>query len=143
MKKIIICFAALMMLVACNNSKEKQVMAENEAVEAIAEEMDGWKMQTALLANKPMVVDFYATWCGPCKQLAPVLDEIEKKYHGEVIFKRIDVDENQDLAQEFHIEAIPMIMFTTPKGEYKTLVGFQEAPVIEDQIDELLAHSKK
>ena len=146
MKKIFICLAALMMLVACNNKSEKQTVEGNEAIEAEAaveeEGQDGWMKQTMLLANKPMVVDFYATWCGPCKELAPILDEIEKKYDGEVIFKRIDVDQNQDLAQEFGIQAIPLLMFITPKGEYQTIMGLQEASVIEAKIAELLKHSK-
>ena len=99
--------------------------------------------QTTLMANKPMVVDFYATWCPPCKELVPVLDQLEKKYEGKVIFQRIDVDQRPELAQEFHIDAIPMLMFITPSGEYKAIVGYQDAPVIDAQIVELLNYSAK
>jgi thioredoxin 1 len=147
MKKIFICLVALVALVACNNKSDEQANnnAEAEQAEAVADDTpdDGWMKQTTLLANKPMVVDFFATCCGPCKELAPVLDELEKKYEGEVIFQRIDVDQRPELAQEFRIEAIPMLMFITPKGDYKTLVGYQDAPVIEAQIAELLKHSTK
>ena len=149
MRKIFLCLVALMALVACNNNKsENQDVEGNEAqteaaVEAEEESQDGWMKQTTLMANKPMVVDFYATWCGPCKELAPVLDELEKKYEGEVIFQRIDVDQRPELAQEFGIQAIPMLMFITPKGEYQTIVGYQDAPVIEERIAELLKHSDK
>ena len=149
MKKIFLCLMALVALVACNNNKSENQDAEgNEAqteaaVEAEEESQDGWMKQTTLMANKPMVVDFYATWCGPCKELAPVLDELEKKYEGEVIFQRIDVDQRPELAQEFNIQAIPMLMFITPKGEYQTIVGYQDAPVIEERIAELLKHSDK
>lgn len=147
MKKIFICLVALVALVACNNKSDEQANgnAEAEQVEAVADDMpdDGWMKQTTLLANKPMVVDFFATWCGPCKELAPVLDELEKKYEGEVIFQRIDVDQRPELAQEFRIEAIPMLMFITPKGDYQTIVGYQDAPVIEAKIAELLKHSAK
>ena len=90
-----------------------------------------------------MVVDFFATWCGPCKQLAPILDEIEKNHKGEVIFKRIDVDQEPELAQEFRIEAVPTLMFITPTGEYQTLMGLQEANVIEAKIANLLTRSAK
>ena len=69
---------------------------------------------------------FLCHWCGPCKQLAPILDEIENNHKGEVIFQRIDVDQKPELAQEFNIQAIPMLMFITPRGEYQTLVGQQE-----------------
>ena len=95
------------------------------------------------IGDKPCVIDFYATWCGPCKQLAPILDELEQKHKGDVIFKRVDVDQEPDLANEFHVEAIPMLMFVTPKGDYQTIMGYQEAAVIEAKIAELLARSAK
>ena len=139
---------ALVALVACNNKSENQNVEGNEpqteaAVEAEEESLDGWMKQTTLMANKPMVVDFYATWCGPCKQLVPVLEELEKKYKDQVIFQRIDVDQRPELAQEFNIQAIPMLMFVTPKGDYQTIVGYQDAPVIDAKIAELLKHSDK
>lgn len=147
MKKFILCFMALVALVACNNksNEEANSNAETEQVEAVAEDTpdDGWMKQTTLMSNKPMVVDFYATWCPPCKELAPVLDKLEKKYEGEVVFQRIDVDQKPELALEFSIEAIPVLMFITPKGEYQSIVGYQDAPVIEAKIAELLKHSAK
>ena len=149
MKKIFLCLIALMALVACNNKSENQnvegneAQPETEAAAAVEESQDGWMKQTTLMANKPMVVDFYATWCPPCKELAHVLDQLEKKYEGKVIFQRIDVDQSPELAQEFHIDAIPMLMFITPSGEYKAIVGYQDAPVIDAQIVELLNYSAK
>lgn len=148
MKKIMICLMAVLVLAACNNKQENQenstVAEQNEmpAPEADGQD-DGWMKQTTIMSSKPMVVDFYATWCGPCKELVPILDEIEKNHKGEVIFKRIDVDQEPELAQEFRIEAIPMLMFITPTGEYQTIVGLQDAPVIEEKITELLARSTK
>lgn len=152
MKKIILCMAAMLMLVACNN---KSVQNDNAAAnqETSASEMpvaspddegqDEWIHQTTIMSSKPMVIDFYATWCGPCKQLAPILVELEQKHKGDVIFKRVDVDQEPDLANEFHVEAIPMLMFVTPKGDYQTIMGYQEAAVIEAKIAELLARSSK
>ena len=148
MKKIMICLMAVLVLAACNNKQENQEnstvaeQSEMPAPEADGQD-DGWMKQTTIMSSKPMVVDFYATWCGPCKELAPILDEIEKNHKGEVIFKRIDVDQEPELAQEFCIEAIPMLMFITPTGEYQTIVGLQDAPVIEEKITELLARSTK
>ena len=143
-----ICLMAVLVLAACNNKQENQEnstvaeQSEMPAPEADGQD-DGWMKQTTIMSSKPMVVDFYATWCGPCKELAPILDEIEKNHKGEVIFKRIDVDQEPELAQEFRIEAIPMLMFITPTGEYQTIVGLQDAPVIEEKITELLARSTK
>ena len=152
MKKIFFCLTALLVLVACNNKSDVTNNQADDNDNAAQSEMTAdngggdqgeWLKQTTLMTNKPMVVDFYATWCGPCKQLAPILDEIEQNHKGEVIFKRIDVDQEPALAQEFNIEAIPLLMFITPKGEYQTLMGLQEPAVIEAKIAQLLNRSSK
>ena len=150
-KRFILCMAALLVLAACNNKSEQNNAQPADANEATQSEMpdasnddagqSGWLKQTTLLGSKPMVVDFYATWCGPCKQLAPILEEIEQNHKGQVIFKRIDVDQEPDLASQFRVDAIPMLMFVTPKGEYQTMVGYQEAADIEAKIAELLTRS--
>lgn len=151
MKKIIFCLTALLMLAACNNKTENQNennaegAATTESTMPVASPDDEgqteWIKQTTIMSSKPMVIDFFATWCPPCKELTPILDEIEKKHKGEVIFRRIDVDKEPELAAEFHVEAIPMLMFVTPKGEYQTIVGLQPSDVIEAKIAELLKHS--
>ena len=153
MKKIIFCLTAMLVLAACNNKTENQEGnnandINNEAAQSempVASPDDEgqgeWIKQTTIMSAKPMVIDFYATWCGPCKELAPILDEIEKNHKGDVIFKRIDVDQEPELAQEFRVEAIPTLMFVTPKGEYQTIMGLQEAAVIEAKIAELLTRS--
>ena len=154
MKKFIVCMATALALLSCNNRSDHQEYSgdnagvDNNPSEMIAsseevESQDGWIKQNTIMTTKPMVVDFYATWCGPCKQLAPILEEIENNHKGEVIFKRVDVDQEPDLAQQFRIEAIPMLMFITPKGEYQTIVGLQEPQVIEAKIAELLKRSAK
>ena len=153
MKKIIFCLTAMLVLAACNNKNENQEGNNANGInnEAAQSEMpvaspddEGqgeWIKQTTIMSAKPMVIDFYATWCGPCKELAPILDEIEKNHKGDVIFKRIDVDQEPALAQEFRVESIPTLMFVTPKGEYQTIMGLQEAAVIEAKIAELLTRS--
>lgn len=152
MKKFFFCLAALMVLTACNNKSgennnqagsENAVQSEMTVDNAGAEGQGEWLKQTTLMANKPMVVDFFATWCGPCKELAPIMDEIEKKHQGEIIFKRIDVDQEPELAMEFRVEAIPLLVFITPTGEYQTLMGLNEPEVIEAKIATLLARSGK
>ena len=138
---------AVLAFAACNNKTENQenstAVEQTEMEAPAADEQDGWMKQSTFMSAKPMVIDFYATWCGPCKQLAPIMDEIEKNHKGEVIFERIDVDEHPELAQEFRIEAIPMLMFITPKGDYQTIVGLKDAAEIEAKIAELLTRSAK
>lgn len=153
MKKIIFCLTALIVLAACNSKSEQNSneasedngMAKSEMPVATPEDegQGTWIKQNTIMSSKPMVIDFYATWCGPCKQLAPILDEIEENHKGTIIFKRIDVDQEPELAQEFRVEAIPTLMFVTPKGEYQTMMGFQEAAAIEAKIAELLNRSTK
>lgn len=153
MKIILFCLTALMVLVACNSksdNNEQQTADNNGAAQSempVASPDDEgqgeWIKQTTIMTSKPMVIDFYATWCGPCKQLAPILDQIEQDHKGEVIFKRIDVDQEPELAQEFRVEAIPTLMFVTPNGDYQTIMGLQEAAVIEAKIAELLTRSAK
>ncbi len=151
MKKLFIYMAALVVLVSCNSKSEQNANEAIDGNETVKSEMpvansedEGqteWNKQTTIMSSKPMVIDFFATWCGPCKELAPILDELEQKHKGDVIFQRIDVDKEPELAQEFNVEAIPMLLFVTPKGEYQSIMGYQEAPVIEAKIAELLTRS--
>jgi len=142
MKKMIFCLMALLMLVACRNSDNQSQSQEQNDTVAVTQDGD-WAQQTTIMSSKPMVVDFFATWCGPCKELAPILDEVEKKHHDDVIFQRIDIDQNMDLVQQFNIEGVPTLMFITPKGEYQMLIGLQDAQTIENKITELLQRSAK
>lgn len=71
-----------------------------------------WKYQ----GDKPSIVDFYATWCGPCKRLSPVLEELSKEYAGRVNFYKVDVDKEKDIARAFGISSIPTLLFS-PMGE--------------------------
>lgn len=154
MKRIIFCLTAVLMLAACNNKTENQddnntasseetTRSEMPVASPDDKGQTEWIKQTTIMSSKPMVIDFFATWCGPCKELAPILDEIEKGHKGEVIFQRIDVDQEPELAQEFNVQSIPMLMFVTPKGEYQTIVGLQGPQVIEAKIAELLKRSAK
>ena len=62
-------------------------------------------------AALPVVVDFYATWCGPCRQLAPTMDSLADQYAGKIKFVKVNVDESPKLAQQFQVEGIPMLLF--------------------------------
>ena len=75
------------------------------------------------VSPRPVVVDFYADWCGPCRRLAPILREIAQDYHGEVDFYRINVDENPDIAAAFEVRSIPMLLICPLDGEPRALVG--------------------
>lgn len=76
------------------------------------------------------VIDFSATWCGPCKMLAPVLEEVSEELAGKVTFYNIDVDENPDLAQQYNISSIPALVVLRNGDKQDVQVGFQPKAAI-------------
>ena len=76
-----------------------------------------------MVSPRPVVVDFYADWCVPCRRLAPILRDVAQYYHGEVDFYRINVDDNPDIASAFEVRSIPMLLICPLQGDPKSLVG--------------------
>ena len=64
-----------------------------------------------LSSKEPVLVDFYADWCGPCKMISPIIDQIAKEYKGKATVAKINVDENRDLALQFGVMSIPTLIF--------------------------------
>jgi len=83
------------------------------------------------LGNLPIILDFHATWCGPCKMLAPHLQALQNKYKGKLVVYRIDVDKEPLLAQRFNVNAMPTIVFIGNKTSFKTELGYQEYDALE------------
>lgn len=71
----------------------------------------------------PVVVDFYASWCAPCKAISPILSKLSEEYEGKVKFVKIDTDENSDLASEYGVRSLPTLLFFSVDELKKTLVG--------------------
>ena len=67
-------------------------------------------------SGKPVLIDFYADWCGPCRMLAPVIEEVSEKYDGQAIFVKLDVDENEEAAMKYSISSIPNVI-AVKKGQ--------------------------
>ena len=80
---------------------------------------DEWKY----LGSQPAIVDFYADWCGPCRQLSPVLDELAKEYSGKLTIYKVNVDNERGLATFFGIRSIPTLLFITMKGKPQRSLG--------------------
>lgn len=85
-------------------------------------------------AGKPRVLEFSATWCGPCKRQKPIYEEAMKKYGDRIDMLSIDVDENPELADKYHVDAIPTFIFLDDKGKLVGRANFLDA----DQLDEAL-----
>jgi len=92
------------------------------------------KFNELINSQQPVLVDFYATWCGPCKALSPVLEQLKEQYEGQIQVLKVDVDENPDLASKYDIRSVPT-MITFKKGEIlQTMKGFPGKSKIEDLI---------
>ncbi len=97
-------------------------------------DMETWKY----LGDKPAVIDFYADWCGPCKQIAPILEELGTEYQDKVYIYKVNVDEEQELAAIFGIRSIPTMLFVPMEGQPQFAAGAASKTEMKKVIDEIL-----
>ena len=88
--------------------------------------------------NKPCVIDFYTTWCGPCKRLAPIMEEMSQKYCEQVLFYKADTERERTLAHIFGINSIPQVLYIPVEGKPMLLKGLYPKEDIVRIIDEFL-----
>ena len=104
----------------------------------VTEVRDNSFEQEVLKSDIPTVVDFWAVWCGPCKMLAPVIDEVSEELAGKAKFVKVNVDENPMTASQFRIASIPTVMIFKDGKEVDTLVGFRPKDAIKAAIEKHL-----
>jgi len=93
-----------------------------------------WKYE----GDKPCIIDFYADWCGPCKIVAPILEELAKEYEGEIIIYKVDTEKQRDLAVTFGIRSIPSLLFVPSAGQPQMSQGALPKEQFVKIIDEFL-----
>ena len=85
--------------------------------------------------NCPAIIDFYATWCGPCKMTAPIIERLARKYKGQIDFYKVDIDQERELAQIFGIRSIPTFLFIPMKGQPTAQMGAMQLADFEEIIE--------
>ncbi len=93
--------------------------------------------------DKPCIIDFYTTWCGPCKRLAPIMDELSQTYCDQVVFYKVDTEQERELAYAFGINSIPQVLYIPMEGLPMMLKGLYPKENIVQIIDEFLLGKKK
>jgi thioredoxin 1 len=93
-----------------------------------------WKYEGSL----PAIIDFYADWCGPCKMVAPILEELALKYAGKIIVYKVDTENEQELASVFGIQSIPTLLFVPKEGQPQAAMGALPRQSFEDAINDIL-----
>jgi len=93
-----------------------------------------WKFEGSL----PCIIDFYADWCGPCKMVAPILEELSKEYDGKINIYKVDTEAEQELAMAFGIRSIPSMLFIPQDGKPQMAVGALPKDSIKGAINEVL-----
>lgn len=94
--------------------------------------------QEALKSDIPVMVDFYADWCGPCKMIAPVIDELATEYEGKIKIGKLDTDANRAISSEFNVMSIPTIVFIKDGKVVDTAVGVLPKATLEEKLNALL-----
>lgn len=88
--------------------------------------------------NLPLVVDFWATWCGPCRKIAPVISELAEEYDGKIVVGKCDVEESEDVAAEFGIRSIPTVIFMKGGEVVDKVVGAVPKSKLNEKFQSLL-----
>lgn len=121
------------------NKKMEHLTAETFKTKVFNYEVNKeWKFEGEI----PCIVDFYADWCGPCKMVAPILEELSMEYDGRINIYKVDTDKEQELSAVFGIRSIPSILFVPMNGQPQMSMGAMSKEAFKDAIEKILLNSK-
>ena len=124
---------------ALNSGGELIYICNSQTIRIMAVEFtDANFEELALQSDKPVLVDFWAEWCGPCRMVGPIVDEIHNDYEGKAVIGKVNVDENPGISAKFGIRNIPTIIFLKGGEMVDKSVGAVPKNVLTDKIDNLM-----
>ena len=147
MKKIlaslVLLFAVITTSYAQNQSEEPAVIQMNKQMflDKVFDYTSGateWNYK----GEKPAVIDFYATWCGPCRMVAPILKDLAKEYGDSIVIYKVDTDREKELSGAMGIQSLPTIVFIPKSGQPQVIIGAADKATIRRAIDEVLLNKK-
>lgn len=135
-KNFVFVFALLSISFAYSQSKPVEITKEDFLTKVADYKKSPEKWVS--LAEKPIIVDFYANWCKPCKMISPILDKMAEKYADKIIIYKVNVDKEKELAKEIGINSIPTLIFVPKDGEPQIIVGAKSEEELDKFIQEVL-----
>lgn len=146
-KTLTLIATSLLIFASCGNAGAQNDKNKDNAPKAVKElnaesftkqvfDMDSENL--VFLGDKPTIVDFTASWCGPCQRISPILEELAKEYEGQITIYKVDVDKEKGLAHAFNVSSIPAILYIPLEGEPVMTVGARGKERFKEEIKTLL-----
>lgn len=121
-----------------DNDQQVKVVSMNKAL-FLKEVFDYEKSQTwDFIGKKPVIIDLYASWCAPCRKIAPIMEELAKEYKDQIKIYKVNVDKEKELAGLFNATSIPLLVFIPLKGDPQFIRGAADKATYKRGIDEFL-----
>ena len=143
MKKFFVLLASGLMVMSCTGqTKKTETMSVKHLTKAeFLTKVVNYEANPGewnFLGDKPAIIDFYASWCGPCKAVAPILEELATEYEGRIDIYKVDTEKEQELAAVFGIRSIPSILFIPMEGQPQMAQGAMPKSSFVDAINDIL-----